>query len=123
MGDVDVEYGSHGATFADDGRDPKRLYQNASCCGGSGGNAIASSSACNNGASVDFDFEVFSDMPGSYILHVTNMCGFVIAPEQVSQGHVAGSGHFHAYAHGVKLTRFYSTWFQLPKQFINGSHI
>lgn len=37
--------------------------------------------------------------------------GFRFAPEAVNSPHVAGEGHAHLYADGVKLARLYGPWF------------
>ena len=39
--------------------------------------------------------------------------GFEFAPQSASLAHVAGEGHAHVYANGVKLSRLYSEWMHL----------
>lgn len=57
--------------------------------------------------------EVLDDPAGGWTLRATP-ADFALAPERVSTAHVAGEGHMHLYIDGVKITRLYGEWFQLP---------
>lgn len=39
---------------------------------------------------------------------------FTFSPEHVSQEHVEGEGHAHAYVNGIKVARLYGPWMQVP---------
>lgn len=58
------------------------------------------------------DIMVTKDPMTGYNLHVM-VDRFTFAPKAASLGHVAGQGHAHVYANGVKLARLYGEWMHL----------
>lgn len=58
------------------------------------------------------DIKVTKDAMAGYNLQVI-VDGFEFAPQSASLAHVAGEGHAHVYANGVKLSRLYSEWMHL----------
>ena len=59
------------------------------------------------------DVQLHSDPAGGWNIRVLTS-NFRFSPEHVSQAHVSGEGHAHAYLNGVKIARLYSEWMQLP---------
>ncbi|MCB0991015.1 MAG: hypothetical protein R2770_08930 [Acidimicrobiales bacterium] len=59
------------------------------------------------------DLVLVEDPAGGWNLRL-DTTNFVFAPEHVSTEHVAGEGHAHLYVDGIKLTRIYGQWHQLP---------
>ena len=56
---------------------------------------------------------ILEDPSGGWLLHSVPT-NFRLAPENVSTEHVDGEGHMHLYVDGVKITRLYGEWHQLP---------
>lgn len=59
------------------------------------------------------DLVLVEDPAGGWNLRL-DTTNFVFAPERVSTEHVAGEGHAHLYVDGIKITRIYAQWHQLP---------
>ena len=58
------------------------------------------------------DIAVAKDPVSGWNLHVMT-ANFRFAPDHASQPHVAGEGHAHVYANGVKIGRLYSPWMHI----------
>lgn len=59
------------------------------------------------------DFRLEADPLGGANLFVTEVSGFVFAPERGGGEHVDGEGHAHVYVNGVKAGRLYGAAFHL----------
>lgn len=59
------------------------------------------------------DLVMVEDPAGGWNLRL-DTTNFVFAPENVSTEHVPGEGHAHLYVDGIKITRIYGQWHQLP---------
>ena len=56
---------------------------------------------------------ILDDPAGGWLLHTVPR-NFRLAPENVSTDHVDGEGNMHLYIDGVKVTRLYGEWHQMP---------
>ena len=59
------------------------------------------------------DFRLEADPLGGANLFITEVAGFVFAPERAGGEHLAGEGHAHVYVNGVKVGRLYGAAFHL----------
>lgn len=103
---------------------PTTLAHNHSHAGGhshASGQTHASSTREATEPYPSVSLRIVDDPAGGWLINSVPT-NFRLAPERVSTSHVEGEGHMHLYIDGVKITRLYSEWHQMPP-LAAGSHV
>ena len=68
------------------------------------------------------DLIVDEDPKGGWNLQIITQ-NFTLSPQKVNQAHIEGEGHAHLYIDDNKITRIYSPWLHIPKEWLSsGTH-
>ncbi len=102
-------------------------------CGGGSSNTMSTATTHGHGHSHDsttreavepypsVSLRVVADPGGGWLINSVPT-NFLLAPQRVSTSHIDGEGHMHLYIDGVKISRIYGEWHQMPP-LAAGSHV